>query len=83
MQNLTPFDSVPGDPAPGDDRECELCCLAAEHGYRVVLIATAGGSEYVLVDLAWTGRDCEPLTTLEAPGGLDVIADQLAELIDT
>jgi hypothetical protein len=82
VQNLSPFVPALGGECDADDRECELCCLAAEHGYRVVLIAAAGGSEYVLVDLAWAGRDCEPLTALEAPGGLDAIADQLAERID-
>ncbi len=87
MQNLTAFDPVPRDRAPGGecdagDRECELCCLAAEHGYRVVLIDTAGESKYVLVDLAWRGGDREALTALEAPGGLDAIAAQLAERID-
>jgi hypothetical protein len=87
MQDLTAFDPVPCDHTPGGkcaagDRECKLCFLAAEHGYRVVLIDTAVGSKYVLVDLAWRGRDCAALTALEAPGGLDAIAAQLGERID-
>jgi hypothetical protein len=76
MQNLPPGN---------DDRESELCCLAAEHGYRVVAIYTAECDssvvEYVLIDLTMGGFG-EPLPALEAQGGLDAIADQLAERID-
>jgi len=94
VQNLSPFDLSPygpssDDPALGDDnRERELCRLAAEHGYRVVLIDTAdcdsSSVEYVLIDLTMDGfgEFAEPMPALEAPGGLDAIADQLVERID-
>jgi hypothetical protein len=76
MQNLPPSDG---------DRQSELCRLAAEHGYRVVPIYTAdcglSAVEYVLIDLT-TGGFGEPLPALEAPGGLNAIADQLAERIN-
>ena len=91
MQNLSPFERPPDSRLSGelvrggDNRECELCWLAAEHGYRVVRIDTADldsfAVEYVLIDLAIDGFG-ELLPALEAPGGLDAIADQLAERND-
>lgn len=59
------------------DREYELCCRAAKNGYCVVELWNPSADLYVLIDLidAKSGK----VGALGEAGGLDVIADQLAE----
>ncbi len=70
--------------------ELGLCRTAAEHGYRLVKIYTddlgclehsPSTAVYALVDIACDSRGEEPMTAVAEIGGLDVIAEQLAERV--
>jgi hypothetical protein len=70
--------------------ELDLCRTAAERGYRLVKIYTDDLSRlelspstavYALVDIACDGGGDEPMTALAEIGGLDIIAEQLAERV--